>query len=111
MPTEENSYRRIFPIILAFSIGAFIELLVIPFPGHNGIKPVNGIGSVFRTEAFYYCLSLPFAVFFFFRVLLPRYKLSRGQLIGAYIAFGAYCSSALQALAKMVYFAIHLTGH
>ena len=111
MSTEKKSYGRYIPWLLAFSIGVLIEILFIPFPARSHIPPGKGIWFVFRTEEFYYGLSLPFFSAYFFRIMLPRQRWSKWQRVSALVAYGAYFSSAMQALANTVYLSIRLTGH
>lgn len=90
MKIEALTQRERVKALVAFSIGFFLEFLLIPSPHPHG--------PLLRSGNFYYALMTPFAVWLWFSRIFPAKVSGKKELYLALFIFGVYEQSAVQSI-------------
>lgn len=95
-------------IVFAIAVGFFLEFFLIPLPPHPEWGHVGVLKTIFSSSQFYYALISPIVIWWWFCRFLRRKNLDkRGEWL-AFLMFGFYLSSVLQALAGTIYIILHV---
>lgn len=98
---------RRWTVITGTIIGFSLEFFLIPLPHHPSTYGVDWMKEILKSSDFYYALMSPLVIWWWFRIFLRRRTLEMRELGVAYLAFGAYLSSALRAIASITFQVLH----
>jgi len=107
MTVEESIRARRWAVMIGMIIGFTVEFFLIPLPRHPEWQR-GWLRTLLTSGDFYYAVVSPLAIWWWFAVFLKRRTLQLRELGMAYFIFGFYLSSAVQAIASVVFQSLHL---
>ena len=97
---ELKSDRKV--IFAGIAIGYALAFFLLPANGRHSVLDASWKAWIFRSEDFYYALTIPLAVWWFFASFLRGRNLKSWELGFSFFLFGFYLCSAMRALGSVV---------